>query len=138
MVNLWVKLSAEEIKQDYLVIMKNIGYGEVEEDLTSDGRWHDDYKQYGKIGFWKEKPNNGIIISRGKIYNDDGSVHVEGVFLTEDAMNSLKDIGYEPPNPIIKRKETLNGLELDVLDVDSCKFYEFVKKFKDSKPAKEK
>jgi hypothetical protein len=150
MVNGLVRYYVELEKASWSSLLAKHGYTDVEEDLTSDGQWHDEIRDLGRVAFWKQKGLDGIIVRHVKFYDWGGcTAHGTGVNAVGEAKNYFERLGYscqieerkspirkklenmgilkKKPNQYIEEKVKVNGREFDSINLrDSVKFYDFL------------
>ena len=69
-------------RERFSKLLPRLGYDGIEEDLTSDGEWHNDVRDLGTVAFWKDKGKQGVAIKHVKFVGPDGSTaHGNGVYI---------------------------------------------------------
>jgi hypothetical protein len=121
------KYYAESIKEDWANFLKKYNYSEVEEDLTVNGKIKRDKKLLGRVAFWKEKGEDGIVISHVKYYC--------GCFSNCGIEANAIGNAYDYFNKLLKEKlygktETIkvNDEEFRSMCVDYSELYNILKK----------
>jgi hypothetical protein len=128
MINPFVHHYTQTVTERFSELFPRLGYSIIEQDMTSDGQWKGNSRDFGKVAFWQEKDKEGIVINPIKVEDsfNPGTSHANALYIVgkktfKYLKQIMKDEEISFDNRPSKQDIVVNGRKIKAYEIfENC------------------